>query len=299
MAIDIKKVAVLGVGTLGAQIAAQSAAVGYQVFVYDPDPEVYGRTMKDLLAVDQSKVLESPIDLSKWATAGDVITFCGSLAEACSQADLVVEVVPENLELKLKIWAEIEASAPAEAILATNSSSMPVSKMEGAVSHPERCLNLHFYRMELGQNMADVMGGSKTTPEIIEVGREFIRSLGCIPLKVKKELLGFCFNRVWRAIKRETLYMWAGDFVDFRDIDRAWMKFTGTPWGPFGLMDAVGLDVVRDIENVYYKESGLPHDAPPQALNDKVAKGELGVKSGQGFYSYPNPEYQDPDFLKP
>jgi len=299
MAIEIRKVAVLGTGTLGAQIALQAASCGYEVTAFDPDPEVFGRTLAACLAVDQSKVRKSPVDIGLWPSAAQKVQFKGSLAEAVARADLVVEVVPENLELKLKVWAEMDRAAPPEAILATNSSSMPVSKVEGATGRPERCLNMHFYRLELGQNMADVMGGTRTSAEVMAAGREFVRSLNLIPLKVNKELLGFCFNRVWRAIKRETLHMWAGGFVDFRDVDRAWMIFTGTSWGPFGLMDAVGLDVVRDIEMVYFNESKDPRDHPPEALKKKIEAGELGVKTGKGFYTYPDPEFARADFLKP
>ena len=92
--------------------------------------------------------------------------------------------------------------------------------------------------------------------------------------------------------------MWAGGFVDFKDIDRAWMIFTGMPYGPFGLMDIVGLDVVHGIEMVYYNESGDAKDHPPDALKGMVDRKELGVKAGKGFYKYPNPEYGGPDFLK-
>ena len=115
---------------------------------------------------------------------------------------------------------------------------------------------------------------------------------------MNKELLGFCFNRVWRAIKRETLYMWGNGFVDFQDVDRAWMVFTGMKEGPFALMDKVGLDVIWDIEMVYYNDSKDPKDHPPQALRDKIERGELGVKSGKGFYTYPNPAFLSPDFFK-
>ena len=146
--------------------------------------------------------------------------------------------------------------------------------------------------------MVDVMGGTNTLSEVMEKGVEWVRSLGFIPLTVKKELLGFCFNRVWRAIKRETLYMWGNGFVDYKDVDRAWMVFTGMKEGPFGLMDKVGLDVVWDIEMVYYNDSQDPKDHPPEALKEMIERGELGVKSGVGFYIYPNPEYANPDFLE-
>jgi 3-hydroxybutyryl-CoA dehydrogenase len=148
-------------------------------------------------------------------------------------------------------------------------------------------------------NMIDLAPGTKTLPEVMDKGDAWIRSLGCVPLRVNKEILGFCFNSVWRAIKRQTLYMWGNGFVDFRDIDRAWRIFTKAAFGPFGLMDTVGLDVVYDIEMVYYNDSKDPKDKPPDALKEKIKKGELGVKTGKGFYTYPNPEYQDPDFLNP
>lgn len=299
MTIKIKKVTVLGLGTLGAQLAAQVSASGYDVSAYDPDERIFENSMKAFLAIDQSRARPSPIKVSEWPAAAKKVRIFPSLPEAVSGADLVIEVVPENLDLKLKVWKEIDASAPEHSILATNSSSMPVSKLEGATRRPERCLNLHFYHLTYGQNMADVMGGSRTEKEVLDAGLEFVRSLGVIPLRVNKEILGFCFNRVWRAIKRETLHMWADGYVDFKDVDRAWMTFAGTPWGPFGLMDTVGLDVIYDIEMVYYRDSEKPEDHPPDALKDMIREGKLGVKTGEGFYTYPNPEYQDPDFLKP
>ena len=128
--------------------------------------------------------------------------------------------------------------------------------------------------------------------------RRFARSIGMTPLMVRKESTGFVFNRVWRAVKRECLHLVADGVASFEDADRAWMIFTGTDVGPFGLMDMVGLDVVRDIEMVYYGESGDPLDAPPQMLLDKIARGELGIKTGQGFYSYPNPAFEDPEWIK-
>jgi len=133
----------------------------------------------------------------------------------------------------------------------------------------------------------------KVTPIIA-----WIKSIGFVPLTVKKELLGFCFNRVWRAIKRETLYMWGNGFVNFMDVDRAWIIFTRMKEGPFALMDKVGLDVIWDIEMVYYNDSKDPKDRPPRALKDMIDCGELGVKSGKGFYTYPNPAFLQPDFFK-
>jgi 3-hydroxybutyryl-CoA dehydrogenase len=236
--------------------------------------------------------------VEEWEKASPKVSLVRDLAEAVKEADLVIEAVPEVLELKRKVWAQIDSLAPKGALLATNSSSIPVSRIESATRRPEKCLNIHFYQPAVGMNIVDVMGGTKTAPEAIESVKEFVRSISCIPLGVKKEILGFCFNSVWRAIKRQTLYMWGNDFVDFRDIDRAWMVFAGMKQGPFGLMDLVGLDVVYDIEMSYYNESKDPKDMPPKALKDKIERKELGVKTGKGFYTYPSPEYANPNFLK-
>jgi 3-hydroxybutyryl-CoA dehydrogenase len=146
-------------------------------------------------------------------------------------------------------------------------------------------------------NMADVMGGTATTPETLAAAADFVRSVRCVPLSVQKEIIGFCFNSVWRAVKRQSLYMWAEGFVDFRDIDRAWMVFTGMTYGPFFLMDMVGLDVILAVEQIYFEDSGDPRDEPPAFLRAKVDRGELGIKSGRGFYSYPEPECAGEGFL--
>jgi 3-hydroxybutyryl-CoA dehydrogenase len=294
------QITVVGCGTLGVQIALLSASTGYQVNVFDQQTGAFAEMFHKLLADLQAKQVDPFIAYDKWDECRQLIQQCDSLEAAVQSADLVVEAVPENPELKQAVFQRLGQAAPPETILATNSSSIPISHLEQSSGRPERCLNLHFYMPLWGMNLTDVMAGTCTLPEVMEKGIAWVRSLGCIPLTVKKKLLGFCFNRVWRAVKREVLYMWANDFVDFRDVDRAWMKFTGRDDrpGPFGLMDSVGLDVIYDIEMVYYNNSKDPQDHPPKALKQKVEKGELGVKTGRGFYSYPDPEYLQADFLK-
>jgi len=295
---QIKKVAVIGTGTLGAQIAVQAAAYGYDVKAYDQDPESFQKTLQKVRGVMKMRGKGPTVPMEEWEKAAQKVKQAKDLAAAVKDADLVIEAVLEDLELKRKVFAQIDSLAPQGTILATNSSSIPISKIESATKRPEKCVNMHFYMPATSMNIVDLMGGTKTTAETIEAGQKFIRSIGCIPLTVKKEILGFCFNCVWRAIKRQTLYMWAGGYVDFRDIDRGWMVFTGMNQGPFGLMDTVGLDVVYDIEMVYYNESKDPKDYPPAALKAMIERKELGAKTGKGFYTYPDPEYSRPDFLK-
>jgi 3-hydroxybutyryl-CoA dehydrogenase len=293
----IKKLGVVGLGTLGAQIAIQAAHYGYDVRAYDQDPEVFQKMIQKVKGMMKLLKKSPTMPLEEWEKAALKVKMAKDLGEALKEADLVIEVVPEVLELKRKVWAEIDSLAPRGALLATNSSSIPVSRIESATRRPEKCLNIHFYMPAIGWNIVDVMGGTRTAPQTLETAKEFVRSIHCIPLTVNKEILGFCFNSVWRAIKKQTLYLWGEGFVDHRDIDRAWMVMFTPSHGPFFLMDLVGLDVVYDIELSYYKESQDPRDLPPKALKEKVDRKELGVKTGKGFYTYPNPEFAQPDFL--
>lgn len=294
----IKKISVIGLGTLGTQIAIQAAYYGCEVRGYDQDPEIFPKTIQKVKGMMKFLGKGPTMPAEEWEKAASKVNVVKDLADALRDADLVIEAVPENLELKRSVWAQLDSLAPKQALLATNSSSIPVSRIESATGRPEKCLNIHFYQPGIGMNIVDVMGGTKTSPETIEAARQFVRAISCIPLGVKKEILGFCFNSVWRAIKKQTLYMWGNGFVDFRDIDRAWMVFTNQASGPFGMMDLVGLDVVYDIEMSYYNDSKDPRDIPPKAFKEMIDRKELGVKTGKGFYTYPNPEYTKPDFLK-
>jgi 3-hydroxybutyryl-CoA dehydrogenase len=294
----IRKVSIVGTGILGTQIAVQAGLFGYEVAAYDIDKEAFHHAHQGLRTRLETGMEKGIFTLDQWASGAEKVGLCHDLKEALKNADLVIEAVSEDLEVKRKVFKSIDAFAPQWAILATNSSSIPISKIESTTKRPGQCLNIHFYYPLMGINMVELMGGTKTAAEVFEASKKWVRSIGCVPLTVKKEIFGFCFNRIWRAIKREALHIWAEGFVDFMDIDRAWMIFHGTPHGPFGLMDRVGLDVVYDIEMVYFNESKDPKDHPPEALRAKIELKELGVKTGKGFYIYPNPEYARSDFLK-
>ncbi|MBU1277483.1 MAG: 3-hydroxyacyl-CoA dehydrogenase family protein [Proteobacteria bacterium] len=298
MSREIRNLAVVGTGNLGARIALQAAYYGYRVSTWDPNPASFDHSMA--MSEDRLKTTTRVPTLT-WVQLGQAaekVARCAQLEQALEGADLVIEAIPENLEMKREMYARLDALAPAGAILATNSSSIPVSLIADATGRPELCVNTHFYTLDIGRNLVDVMGSREASPELLEQCAAWVRSIGCVPLTVRKQIHGFCFNRIWRAIKKESLHMWAGGYVDYQDIDRGWMIWSGMDQGPFGLMDNVGLDVVYDIEMSYYAESGDPKDHPPGALKEKVTRGELGTKSGRGFYSYPEPEYKKDGFLK-
>jgi 3-hydroxybutyryl-CoA dehydrogenase len=297
MASEIKVLAIVGAGFMGSQIASRAAIFGYNVRMFDISPEAL-TSAKESISLhtaghyQQEGVQGSPEDaLSR-------ITFHDTLAETVRNADLIIEVVPEKLKLKKEVFSQIDKLAPPHAIIGTNSSSIPVSKIEDAVTRKDKVVNIHFYTPLTRYYFVDIMKGSKTGDETFYKAKGWVESLECLPLVVKKECMGFVFNRIWHAVKKDALASWAGGHADFRDIDRAWRIWTGLEWGPFGAMDVVGLDVVYDIEMSYYNDSGDPKDKPPEALKDMIDRGELGMKSGKGFYAWPNAEFLRPDFIK-
>jgi 3-hydroxybutyryl-CoA dehydrogenase len=292
------KIAIVGAGTMGAQIALHCAVHGYPV-------QLWSRSARRLQQAGQSHAEELAKRLAHRQITADEqeailrrIRYTTHMQEGVAGADLVIENVPERLEIKREVFARLDRSCPDHTVFATDSSSIRISAIEGATQRPEQILNMHFYPPIWQRPMVELMGGSATTEETMRRASQFVRALGLTPLIVRKERTGFLFNRLWRAIKKECLHLVDDGVASHEDIDRAWMIAFGVPVGPFGLMDMIGLDVVRDIELVYYGESGDPSDAPPQLLSDKIARGELGIKTGQGFYTYPNPAFQAPEWLK-
>jgi 3-hydroxybutyryl-CoA dehydrogenase len=294
----IEKIAIVGSGFLGAKITLRSAMKGYSASMYDIDQDALTRAKENQENELSTRIDNKTLDEQEKKRIQRRIRSTTNLIEAVSDADLVIEAIPERLELKKKIFKEIDKASPAHTIIATNSSSIRVSLIEDACERPEKVLNLHFYDPLQETTMVDIMRGTKTSDNTVEQVIEYVKGLGITPLLVQKESTGFLFNRVWRAIKKETLHLVDDGVGSFEDVDRAWMIMFDKPVGPFGMMDRIGLDVVRDIEMVYYNESSDESDYPPRLLLDRVERGDLGVKTGKGFYTYPNPAYDDPDWLK-
>ena len=274
---DIKNVGIVGAGFTGKQIAAQTALHNFIVKVYDKDVKVIE---------DAKKYVTGILKRNNRMSAIQDVSYHLDLDRALEDVDLVNEAVPENLELKKEVFAQIDNSAPAHAIIGTNSSSYPVSKIESAVKRKDKVLNLHFYPPMPTRPMVDIMGGSETSEETIEIGKKWIEDIECAPLVLKRESHGFVFNRIWRAVKRECIEMWAGDYADIEDIDKAWKIFTGMKMGPFVIMDGIGLDVVYAMEQSYYEFTNNPRDKPPKEFKELVERGDLGMKSGKGFYTW-------------
>ena len=293
----IESVCLCGAGFMGWQIGLLCASHGFSVNIFDISKEALAKASGSILEELGKRVESGSINNEMAEMVFSRIQFFDEMRTAVKNVDLVIEAVPERLDIKKQVFANLDKLCDKDAILASNSSSIRISKIEGATDRIDRVLNTHFYNIPWSRSIVELMKGTATSEETMNRVKEFMYSIGITPLTVLKESTGFIFNRVWRAIKRECLHLVDQGVALFEDVDRAWMTINKTPMGPFGMMDRVGLDVVRDIEMVYYNESGDKKDAPPNLLREKVEKGELGVKTGKGFYTYPNPKFQDPNWL--
>jgi 3-hydroxybutyryl-CoA dehydrogenase len=294
----IENVCIFGAGFMGTQIGLQCASYGYKTWIFDNLEKSLEHASQSFTQELEARVIKKQITVDEMNVIRNRIYLIQDVKEFTDSVDLVIESVPEKLDIKREVFTQLDTICPNHTILATNSSSIRISAIEDVTNRPDKVLNMHFYPPIWERPMVELMRGTKTSDETIQLVSQFAQNIGLIPLIVHKESRGFIFNRVWRAIKKECLHLVDDDVASHEDVDRAWMIFTEMQIGPFGLMDLVGLDVVRDIEMEYYHASGDEKDYPPKLLLDKIEKGQLGVKTGKGFYTYPNPSFQLQAWLK-
>lgn len=277
--IQNRPVAVIGAGTLGRRIALMFATRGGTVRIFARRAEQ--RTQATQFA---TQALPKLVADRGWGEVG-VVTATGSLDEALDGTWLAVESVPEKLEIKVPLWGEIDQAAPPGTIFGTNSSSFPSRLMAENVQDKTRLCNMHFY-MPPEVSALDLMSDGQTDRGLLDTLLAVLPEFGLHPFEARKESTGFIFNRIWAAIKRESLAVVADGVARPEDVDGMFKVNWRVPAGPFQMMDMVGLDVVLDIENHYAAES--PH--LPQSVRDLlqsyVDAGKLGIKTGEGFYTY-------------
>jgi len=294
---EIKKVCVIGAGTMGLQISLVSAIHGYQVALYDISSEAVKRApllhrnsgTKINLGTDENKIsLEKALSL---------ITYTSDPVEAARGANITCETVPEQIPLKRAVNAQFEKLCDPGAILTTNTSSLRVSDIEPALVHPENFIAMHFHSGLAP--LVDVMKGTKASEATINIVTQFVKSIGLVPVVMKKEWGGYLYNTMLGMWYIGGLIPVANGVATPEDVDRAWMLVNGATAGPFGSMDAVGLDVVYGAG--FSSEPGTSPFAMFSGIltiiKPYIDRGELGVKTGKGFYVYPNPAFQQPGFL--
>jgi 3-hydroxybutyryl-CoA dehydrogenase len=277
-----RPVAVIGAGTLGRRIALMFASRGGTV-------RLFARRAEQRAAAIQYVTQNLPkLVADRGFGEVGVATGTDSLEEALDGAWLVVESVPEKLEIKIPLWGEIDQAAPPDTIFATNSSSYPSRLMADNVRDKTRLCNTHFY-MPPEVNGLDLMSDGQTDRGLLDTLLAVLPEFGVYPFEVRRECTGFIFNRIWAAIKREALAVVAEGVGRPEDVDGLYKLNLGAPAGPFQLMDLVGLDVALDIENHYVEEFPSLPKGPRDLLQTYVDAGKLGIKTGEGFYTYPKP----------
>ncbi len=277
--IQNRPVAVIGAGTLGRRIALMFATRGGTVRIYARRAE-----QRDEATHYVTQALPKLVADRGFGEVG-IVTATGSLDEALDGAWLAVESVPEKLEVKIPLWGEIDQAAPPGTIFGTNSSSLPSRLMGENVHDKTRLCNTHFY-MPPEISAVDLMSNGQTDRGLLDTLLTVLPEFGVHPFEARKESTGFIFNRIWAAIKRESLAVVAEGVARPEDVDGMFKVNWRVPAGPFQMMDMVGLDVVLDIENHYAAE--FPH-LPKNVrdlLQSYIDAGKLGIKTGEGFYTY-------------
>ncbi len=296
---DIRRVAVVGAGTMGQQIAFQCAGHGFDVVVYDVDPTALEQAGARIDTYAGGLEAAGIITAERRTSARARITLTPDLAAAAAEADLLSEAVPEDPDLKGSVLAEFHAACPSRTVFMTNTSTLVPSQFAKASGRPDRLLALHFHLPVWVNNLVDVMPHAGTDPEATQLVLAFARRIGQVPIELHREYNGYVFNTMYGALNRAAITLAEQEVATIEDIDRAWMHITKAPVGPLGALDAVGLDTVWTITDYWARQLGDEQlEANATFLKAYIDRGDLGVKSGRGFYTYPNPAYAQPGFIK-
>ncbi len=287
---DVRRVLIVGAGTMGRQISLQCAMYGYDVTLYDIAPDALDAAKAQIRAFADHLISWGRLTRKDADAALARITTTNNAKQAAAQADLLSESVPEDPKLKGKVLAKFNRLCPSHTIFTTNTSELMPSTFARQTGRPDKFAALHFHPHVWEANVADIMPHPGTSQATMKLIRAFAESIGQIPIVLKKEHPAYVFNNMLNALNGAALDLAVNNVASIEDIDRAWTGVMKTIVGPFGIMDFVGLDLAWQISDMFAKLSGDPQmQARADFLKQYVDKGWLGVKSGRGFYSYTAP----------
>ncbi len=297
--VKINRVLIVGAGTMGRQIGFQCAMYGFETVIYDVDESALEacRTRHQRFAdlfVDRRGAERQQVE-----AALARISYSSDLASAAHEVDLVSESVPEIPEIKAEVYGRLNEVCPQRTIFTSNTSTMLPSRMASVTGRPARFVALHFANPVWDSNIGEVMGHAGTAPEVFERVLEFAAEIGMVPIRLETEAPGFISNSLLVPFLMAAQGLVANGVASHQDVDRTWMVMTRMAMGPFGIMDLVGLETAYNIA-LHGAETRNDETMRRNAAFLKqnfVDRGKLGLKSGEGYYTYPDPAYKDDDFL--
>jgi 3-hydroxybutyryl-CoA dehydrogenase len=282
---QIRRVVVIGAGTMGHGIAQVAAMAGAAVSLVDRDSDLAAAALQRITANLDAGVKLGKVTPEARAATLEKVTVTTDIAAAARGVDLAIEAVPERMTLKRTVFDALEQAAPREAILATNTSSLSVTEIQTGMDRPERVVGLHFFNPVHIMQLVEVVRGERTSDAVIGDAVEFARAMGKEPIVVN-DSPGFASSRLGVALGLEAMRMLEEGVASAADIDTAMTLGYRHPMGPLRLTDLVGLDVRLDIAEYLHEKLGGQRFRPPDILREKVARGELGRKSGTGFFDW-------------
>lgn len=285
---EINKIAVVGAGNMGHQIAMCAALSGFWVKCTDVNAEILNKAIQFADNYLKERVIKGKLSIEAAQQARENIAFVSTIEEAVANADLVIEAIIEKLDIKRKLFANLDKICPAHTILATNSSYIVSSKIADATARPDKVCNMHFFNPALVMKCVEVVQGSHVSDETVEAVMNVAKKMSKTPVLLHKEIYGFLVNRLLQATRQEALKLVDMGVASFEDIDTAAKNGLGYPMGPFELLDLTGIDLAYHVGMEKYRESGDSADKPSPTVVEKYSKGAFGKKVGKGFYDYEN-----------